>query len=74
MGSKNSFFRALMIFNRLPKELKTNTIIYSKKRKLKKWVKENIQELKITYLFYIYKFINLLYFVTKLILISRILG
>ena len=40
ISSKNSFIRALMIC--LPNELKTITSIYSKKRKLKKWVKENI--------------------------------
>ena len=42
ISSKNSFIRALMIFNRLPNELKTSTSIHSKKRKLKKWVKKNI--------------------------------
>ena len=42
ISSKNSFIRALMIFNRLPNELKTITSIHSKKRKIKKWVKENI--------------------------------
>ena len=34
ISSKNSFIRALMIFNHLPNELKTITSIYSKKRKL----------------------------------------
>ena len=42
ISSKSSFIRGLIIFNRLPNELKTITSIYSKKRKLKKWVKENI--------------------------------
>ena len=72
--SKNSFIRALMVFNRLPNEFKNITSTYIKKRKLKKWVKENIWKLKITYLFYIEKFNTLLYFVTKLIFIFRILG
>ena len=74
ISSKNSFIRALMVFNRLPNEFKNITSTYSKKRKLKKWVKENIWKLKITYLFYIEKFNTLLYFVTKLIFIFRILG
>ena len=42
ISNKNSFIRALMIFNCLPNELKTITSIDSKKRKLKKWVKEYI--------------------------------
>ena len=42
ISSKNSFIRALMIFNRLSNELRTITSIYSKRRKLKIWVKENI--------------------------------
>ena len=36
ISSKNSFIRALMIFSRLPNELKPITSIHSKKRKLKK--------------------------------------